>query len=297
VTSSLGAWLFLGGCVSPKPFFSDSDWIAHTTTGKAAYQRGDLRAASDAHALAQKRAEALDDAEALAVASVNRAVVLLADGKQLEARSNLADSLADVRVSPRRRTELLSIEARSLYELGDLDASLLAIASALQLSPYPRIQAQLHLVQCSVFIQQGKAEAAQSILDGAFFQKQLESLFSAIQAEHAELNARIAETQGRHQEAMKSYDAASILWKEAARLPKMARALANAGRQAKLFGDGFGAGDRLYRSARSLWAQGMADEALSVMGEATEIAATAEDHSLGRRLAEWLSAVSESHPK
>ena len=66
----------------------------------------------------------------------------------------------------------------------------------------------------------------------------------------------------------------------------MARALAEGGRQAQAAGDGPGACDRLYRSARSLWAQDLQPEAVRTLEEGVACAEELKDETLGKRMAE-----------
>ena len=81
-----GSWaaalvlMLLAGCATPPaPSVTDEDWVSHVTTGRGLYARGDYRRGASAFERAQVRARALDDADALAVAAVNRAQCLLAD--------------------------------------------------------------------------------------------------------------------------------------------------------------------------------------------------------------------------
>ena len=64
--------------------------------------------------------------------------------------------------------------------------------------------------------------------------------------------------------------------------------LAEAGRHARAAGDSAAAGDLFWRSARSLWAQGLRDEAVRVLEEGVACAAEARDEAAGRRMAELL---------
>ena len=65
------AALLVAGCATPpEPQFMDADWVSHVTTGRGAYERGDYRRAAEAYGRAEQRAQALDDADALAVAAV-----------------------------------------------------------------------------------------------------------------------------------------------------------------------------------------------------------------------------------
>lgn len=87
------------------------------------------------------------------------------------------------------------------------------------------------------------------------------------------------------------------LWQDAGRLPDMARALAKAGRQAWAAGASEAASDRFWRAARSLWAQGLRDEAVHVLEEGVACAAAFKDEAAGQRLADLLVTFqSETRP-
>jgi ribosome maturation protein Sdo1 len=72
-----------------------------------------VRRAAEAYGRAEQRGRALDDADALAVAAVNRALCLVAAGQAPEARAAIDEALADARVSPQRRAELQVAGARA----------------------------------------------------------------------------------------------------------------------------------------------------------------------------------------
>ena len=84
---------------------------------------------------------------------------------------------------------------------------------------------------------------------------------------------------------MAYWDEAARLWKQVGRLPEMARSLAAGARQAQAAGDAAGAGERLYRAARSLWAQGVQPEAVARLQEGLAIAEQMPDSPLAKKLA------------
>jgi hypothetical protein len=94
----LAAWL-AAGCASPQAQFADQQWVSHSTTGRGCYERGDFRRGAAAYGKAELRAQALDDADALAVAAVNRAVCLLAEGQAAESLACVVAAQADARVT------------------------------------------------------------------------------------------------------------------------------------------------------------------------------------------------------
>ena len=288
-----GGWLALlavvlaAGCATPpEPRFTDADWVSQATTGRGAYARGDYRRAADAYGRALQRARALDDAEALAVSAVNRATCLVADGKAAEAMADLAEALADARISDSRRAELLVAAARAEAARGKSDEASARVAEALKLAPGPALKAQALLANAGAELAQDHPGAAAKALADGMSAKEWARLPESLRAEEAAMRARIAVAEEKPAEALARQDEAARLWKKAGRLPDMARALAEAGRQAEAAGDGVGACDRFYRAARSLWAQGFQPEAIRVLEEGVETAEQLDDEAVAKKMAE-----------
>ena len=288
-----GRWLaalalgLAAGCASPPaPQFTDADWVSHVTTGRGAYERGDYRRGAEAYARAEQRARALDDAEALAVAAVNRATCLLAAGQADEARAGVDEALGDPRVSPARRAELTVAGARADVALGQIDEALASVEAALKLEPEPVLRAQALLARGAEELAREKPDAAEKALSEDMAAKEWERLPASLRAERAVLRARIAAAENQPAEAAARQDEVAALWKKAGRLPDMARALAEGGRQAQAAGDGAGACDRFYRAARSLWAQDLRPEAVRALEEGISCAEKLKDEAVGKRLAD-----------
>ena len=278
--------LVAGGCATPKTAqFTDADWVSHSTTGRGAYERGDYRRAADAYGRAQQRARALDNADALAVAAANGAVCLLAESRAGDALAAVEEALADARVSTERRAELLAMGARACVALDRPDAAIERSVGALALNPCQETRAQVLLAQSAALLKKGETDSAAQALGDGLSAKEWARQPTAIRAEREQRRGQIMAATGESSAAAKRFDEAAELWREAGRLPEMARALAEAGRQAKALGDMRGAGDRFWRAARSLWAQGRGDEAARVLEEGVACAAEAGDEDLGGRMA------------
>lgn len=291
--AGLFAVLLAAGCAAPPaPRFTDADWVSHVTTGRGAYERGDYRRAADAYGRAQQRARALDDADALAISAVNRAMALVAVGQAAdalagldEALAGLDEALADARIEPARRAELLVAAARAEQARGQPAAALERVAAALELNPAPALQAQALLAKSGAELaQENSAAATRALADMSA--KEWVALPASLQAEQAEMRAAIAAAEKKPKDASARQDEAAVLWKKAGRLPEMARALAAAGRQALAADDPAGAADRFYRSARSLWAQGLRPEALRVLEEGVAVAERLDDESVAKKMGE-----------
>ena len=276
--TALLAVLLAAGCATPKAAqFTDADWVSQSTTGRGAYERGDYRRAAEAYGRAERRARALDDADALAVAAVNRATCLLADGKAADAKAGIDEALSDARVAQARRAELQVAAARA--------EAIARVGEALKLEPPPALKAQALLAKSGAELaRENPAAAAKALTDG-MSAKEWKGLPISLQAEQAALRAQIAVAEKKPAEAMVLQDEAATLWKKADRLPDMARALAEAGRQAQAADDLAGACDRFYRAARSLWAQGLQPEAVRVLEEGVKAAEQLDDEAVAKKIA------------
>mgnify|MGYP003603338351 CR=1 FL=1 len=289
------AAVMLAGCASPPlPQFTDADWVSDTTTGRGCYERGDFRRAADAFGRAQQRARALDDADALAVAAVNRAVSLLAAGQADEALAGVDEALADARVADARRVELLVAGARAEAVLNRADAALARVDAALKLAPDATLKAQALMARSAAWLAKKDIAAATKALAEGMPAKDWDRLPASLRAEKAVQQAQIAVAAEKPAEAFTLQDEAAALWKQAGRLPEMARALAAAGRQAQAAGDLANACDRFYRSARSLWAQGIQPEAVKVLEEGVSCAEKLKDDAVGKRLADLFVTFKKS---
>jgi len=284
-------WVFLGvvltlgmaaGCSTPQPRLTDADWVSHSTTGRGAYERGDFRRAGDAYGRALLRAQALDDAEAVAITSVNRAICLLADGRAVEADLILEAALGDSRVPPVRRAELLVARARTSLAREQPDDALAQGEEALAPST---TRAQARLARSAAWLAKGDPTSAGLELAEGMTDRQWNRLPVAVLAERLERLGQIDAAFGDCPSAANHFDAAADRWGEAVRLPERARALAQAGRHYRGAGDPAAAGDRFYRAARSLWALRLADEAVQVLDDGVACAAAADDEVLGRKMA------------
>ena len=283
---ALLAVMLAAGCAAPKAQFTDADWVSHAATGRGAYERGDYRRGADAYGRAQERARALDDADALAVAAVNRAVCLLADGRAQEALAAVREALADGRVAVDRQTELQVVGARASLALGKPDEAMAFLAVVLKSNPPVLLRAQALLTEGAVHLAGNDPAAAVQALFSGLSEKSWAGLPASLRAEQAELLGRTATAQDRPGEAVAHWDEAARLWKKAGRLPEMARALAEAGRQAQAAGKLPEACDRFYRAARSLWAQGLGPEAIRTLEEGVNCSERVQDEAVGRRMAE-----------
>ena len=296
----LGRWVALlgvvlaGGCATPPvALFTDAEWVSHATTGRGCHERGDYRRGAEAYGRAQERARALDDADALAVSAVNRAMCLVADGRAGEALGGLEEALADARVSESRRTEVLVALARAEEAQGRVEEALARAGEALKREPEPAQAAQAALAKAGAELIRGDPAAAGAALGEGLGAKDWERLPEALRAERAALRGRIAAAEGKPSEALARQDEAAMLWKKAGRLPEMARALAEGGRQAQAAGEGAGACDRFHRAARSLWAQGRQAEAVRVLEEGVEAAERLGNEGVAKKMAELFVTFKE----
>ncbi len=284
------------GCSTPVPQFTDSDWISHTATGRGNYERGDYRRAADAYARAALRAQALDDADAVAVSAVNRAVCLLAEEKPAAAQAGVAEALADPRVSSSRRAELGVMASRIQLALGQAEKARQFADDVLKMKLTPAVKAQALLAKSASELALNDVKQAAETLSAGLSANVWEQLPVAFQAEKAVRQAEIAAANALLQEAAAYQTAAANLYRQADRLSEMANALASAGRLNRESGNKAAACDQLYRAARSLWAQGRVDEAAAVLAEGQTCAEELKDEFTVLRMAE-LSVTFENESR
>lgn len=284
--AALVAIVLAGGCAAPKAQFTDADWVSHATTGRGCYERGDYRRGADAYGRAQERARALDDADALAVAAANRAVCLLAGGDATGARAAVEEALADGRVSAVRRAELQVAGARARLALGEAEEAVAMAGAALEGHPVAGVRAQAALVRgAEALMREDSAAAGKALAEGLSVQEWARQP-ATIRAERAAQLGEAAALEKRYAEAVERHEEAAALWKQAGRLPEMARAVAEAGRSAQGTGDLAGACERYYRAARSLWAQHLRAEALQRLEEGVSCVELVEDDEMAKKLTE-----------
>lgn len=276
----------LAGCSTPAPQFTDSEWISHSATGRANYERGDTRRAADAYAKAARRARALDDADALAVTAVNRAVCLLAEEQAVEAQRSVAEALADPRVSTARRAELGILASRIDLALDQPEQAKQSARDVLQMELTPAVKAQALLARSAAELALGETAQAADTLSKGLPAKAWKQLPAVFRADRAVRLADLAVANDSAQEAAAYQTTAADLYRQADRLSEMAEALAAAGRQNRASGQLPAACDQLYRAARSLWAQGEEEEAMGVLAEGITCAEELQDPAVGLRMAE-----------
>ena len=287
-----GSWaaalvlMLLAGCATPPaPSVTDEDWVSHVTTGRGLYARGDYRRGASAFERAQVRARALDDADALAVAAVNRAQCLLAEGRLGAAQTAIAEALADPRVSRERRMELLVAGAQADWAAGQTATALSRLDELRPMQPAALVRAQAAVLRSKILLAQGDATAAAQVLTADLTRSEWPRVPPSLRAARAAQQAGIAAATNDPATAQTLWDEAARLWQQAGRLPEMARALAAGARLALAANDAPGAGERFYRAARSLWAQGAQSEAVALLQEGLACAEAAPDSPLAQKLA------------
>ncbi len=113
----------------------------------------------------------------------------------------------------------------------------------------------------------------------------------------SEVTAQIAMLQEKWPDAAKAYDRQAAWLQRAGRLPEMAVALELAGQNFLAAGDAASASDRLYRSARSLMAQGNYLDALRVVELAVQSAGPDTGDDQGQAIANLFEEIRRSVEK
>lgn len=251
--------LLLAGCSSTKPATREQIELSRiTTTAHAAYEQGSVSQAARLYVRALKMARVQDDPIELGNNAYNLAACLIALDKYDDARNLLQEAKRELERAKRPTLSILLLDAKAARLQGKPDE---ALALAEQVLVFPKqggggtIPLQVSLLKTQIACDHGDVAAAK--LELAKAQKMLKSKDDPIlKADAAGAAGRIALLEGDPARAAQEYDRQVEYYKRAKKYREMALSLGSAGRAYLDANILTPAMDRLYRSARSLFAQG-----------------------------------------
>ena len=290
-----GAGLCLfAGCASPKPAATTDPELSRVAgVARLSFEQGSLEQSARLYARALRMARKTDDAREIGSNAYNLAACLAELGRYPEALGFLEEARGEFARAERSQADLLLLEARIALLSGQFSD---ALAIAEQVLPaaakgnVPSYRVQVMLLRADVALARGAAEVARVELDDAKkdLQKQRDALLNA---QAAGVEGRVLLATGAPADAAKMFDRQAGLLKSDARFREMALTLARAGeayQQAEAFTK---AGDRFYRAARSLYAQGDQLEALKMIQAALAAAEKSGDEKFLKRIATLFEEV------
>jgi len=238
-------------------------------TARVAFESGEIPKAVVMYRRALDRARAMDNAREIGRNAYNLAASLIA----LEDWDDVPGLLGEAERETLRAGGdagpiiLLSAETKVLQR--DWSGAEKVIDRLETMTVSDIIRGQAYVLRARISCERNDAGRADAFLNRArgYLSKQREpGLAAAI----SEVAGRIAVLKGNWAEAAVSFDREAAWLQRAGRLPEMADALERAGQNYLKAGDTTSAADRLFRSARSLMAQGNYLDALRVVDLAVQ---------------------------
>jgi len=285
----------LAGCAAPRaarPVDPALTLIAHAA--RQAFDRGAVESAAGQYTRALARARAADDAAEISNNAYNLAVCLLIMGQPDPARPLLQEARAEARRAGRPAVDAALLEVKAARQQGHaaeaarLAAALLA-EPAVQKTPAWRLAALTLQAQLDFDAGRHPTQDLAQIRILALDQPD-----PGLRADVENLMGRAALADQESRRAAQAFDREAHWLQQGGRFREMAQALARAGAAFAAAGQPAPAADRLYRAARSLWAQGDAVGALRQIEPAFAAARAARDADLQQRVAELFAAIKQS---
>jgi len=288
--ATLGALtlLMVAGCAAsppPRTPAVDPDLAQMSRLAQVAYEAGSLAQAVVLYERALARARVLDNPVAVGDAAYNLAVCLALRGHDERAWEFLREAEAEFRRAGADLADVWLVEAKVARRRGrPLEARTLAarILTDPGARPTDGHRVLVAVLEGDLACDTGGAAAARSALTTA--RNRLGTRPDpGLQAEIARLEGRLDLLEARPDRAALAFDEEAGLWQGARRYPEMARALGRAGEAYRVAGRPGPAADRLFRAARSGWAQGERGIAMEQIWSAVSLAEKAGDPGLKAR--------------
>lgn len=296
-----GAVLSAGGCASrPSGRTTDAGISATMKNGRLAFSQGQYTVAAQVYEDAFRRASLLDDAVGAGDSAYNLAACYLALGRHDEAHRYLRESRAELaRAGGAGIAEAWLLEARLARAENKPAEAEASLAKALEALPsdqrrHSDLAAEIHLVRAVMACASQNAEQARAALDAARAAGAEDSTSPAVRARAALARGHLKSLEHDLAGAAHDFDAAADAFREQKQAAEMARALVLAGERYAATEQFPQAGDRYYRAARSLYAQGLVTPALEQVKAALMSLERSGDEDLLARTQVLLRSIEES---
>lgn len=287
--------VWLAGCKTPGPKRpADPEMVRVTSAASQAFARGSLEQAARLYARALRRARAMDDAVEIGNNAYNLAACMVRLESCDEARVLLVEAKREFERAGRETSPVVLLEAKAARLMGQLDDAV-ALADRLLQSPKAagaayRLQAELLKVE--VACDRADPLAARLALSKAA--KTAEDANDAVLgADLAGVEARVFLLENAAAKAAAAFDRQAEANRKTGRYREMALALGNAGRAYLDAGILIPAGERFYRAARSLYAQGDDLAALKMIEQGLTAAEQSGDQDVLLRTTQLFDEISK----
>ncbi|MCX7010838.1 MAG: hypothetical protein NTY53_26965 [Kiritimatiellaeota bacterium] len=285
--------LSLIGCSTPpkaaKPIDPDIGMIS--VAASKAFARGQIETASRQFARALEHARAADSAADIHDQAYNLAACCLLMDQPALARRLLAEARSEAMRANRDATDVLLLDAKAARRLGQ-PAEAVALADQIAASTdKPAAKMQALIIKAHVQNDAGKLQPA-NLSAIRLLGRDVND--PALNAEVENLAGSAAQHERSFGDAAAAFDREAAGWQRAGRFREMALALGRAGTAWQTDGRSAEAADRLYRSARSLFAQGDAVGALRQIEPALVAAKAARLDELAARIVALFEEIKQN---
>ena len=290
---ALASTIALCGCSTPpktvKPI--DPDIGVISVAANKAFARGQIEAASRQFARALDHAHAADSAADISDQAYNLAACFLLLDQPAMARRLLAEAKTEAARISRDATDVLLLDAKAARWVGQ-PAEAVALADQIAVATdKPGTKLQALIIKAHVQNDAGKLQPADL---GTIRLLARDVNEAALNAEVENLSGSAAQRERSFGDAAAAFDREAAGWQRAGRFREMALALGRAGVAWQTDGRSAEAADRLYRSARSLFAQGDAVGALRQIEPALTDAKAARLDELATRIVALFEEIKQS---
>jgi len=290
----------LAGCGSTPPARAVDPEISRASgAARRAFEGGDFDGAVRLYRKGLKRARATDDSSEIARIAYNLSLCLIV----LERYDEASEYLNEARDEFTRRGEIPSdleiLEAKLSLKQGKIDEAEARLTESFSrrsknISPADEIQfvilaARIELDRNDLNEARHKLEKARGI-----FQKLSPEENTLLEGRLFGLEGELFSAENDFARAAEAFDRQADLLQEAGKYRQMARARGMAGDAFEKAGKPARAGDRLFRAARSLFAQGDDLEAVKMIDRAFAAADRSGEKELRKKIAELLKEIEKS---
>ncbi|MBU4199892.1 MAG: hypothetical protein KKG09_04880 [Verrucomicrobia bacterium] len=270
----LAGWMLLTvGCgTPPKVVRQDPEIERNVVLARSAFAAGSAEKAVTYYQKALNRARLMDDPAAIGRNAYNLAACLALLCQDDEARALLDEAHAEFQRTGITAREIPLLKARLDCRDGNTAEALALVQSQLKAAtPKDKFFLQYQILLADLLCARGDAKGAALELSRVNL-KALNAEEPVVQADAAQVRARIALLDQKSREAGEFLDAAAKHLQQAGQYIEMAVALDEAGRAYETAGDRNAAMNRYYRAARSLFLAGQTARAERVMIRAVLLA-------------------------
>ena len=262
--------LSLSACSQREIVTRHQETMSRLTEGaRDAFDSGDLKGALRLYRRALGEARKADDRRWVAECAYEAALCLVSLRRFREAVPLLIESEGEIEAQggfPVKALLLRAAVVRRLGERGEAGRILGRIENALGSEPDPWARSQIRLLEARLACDARDFQSARKRLEEArnFFSDLDNPL---LEAEAGDVEGCVLLGEGKAADAAAAFDRETETLKRADRYRRMAWAMVRAGKAWREAGKRSLAEDRLYRAARSLYAQGDSQAALRVIRE------------------------------